>query len=691
MNRVEIAGPAHSRMGQPERMRQTMTAVVMCLSIAACSGEQDRITGSRPPNMEIAQFETGDLTDPQIDPADSYLITRSVTRTTTTVESAEPFVDPMTGQQVTTLTFPDVIDSTRFEAGYDAVGSVRMNEVMAGTDSGSRAARVVIANNAATFYDGMGAVVYDTSGPILMDAIGSTDNLVVTSEAILREEDLTLEDSGSVLLTGAAMDPNTRAARIERKGDRLFRYYSLDDPESGLRGTRVRQYRRAGAEWVVTEERVETTQASAGMALRVVETTRYPLVKWKTNREKDDRRRKLRAQAVPASLAGAGSAWRAAVGSESLWSRAGQGNTISAALEDTTTCLICADDGEADTVDSKFFIGTKLPINLAYQHGAFSDSTVWLRTDYSMRMRYNVVHRVLPTLDSRQSLEAQAVQLNNRMIASGGQNFLVIGHSNGGLVARRAGQFASYTTGPVVAGVVAIASPHQGVPLAFNARHVVSGVLSAQVKAVITNIGGNCGVRQFAWLCTGLSDVAMTFIPRIVNHAFDAAIPMSAEVRPGSEFTRVLNSTPEPFLKYSIEVQSQGAWKFVRMLGDWRCDPDQRCSGNHLQNMMESAYEVLRRCGSNEISKILAPRLATRCRSVRWSLNTLNTFYERFTAPGDHSDGLVPARSQGYPGADFGDRFVLRNAKESHAGELKSVTVRDRLFTATERFLAYVL
>jgi hypothetical protein len=267
----------------------------------------------------------------------------------------------------------------------------------------------------------------------------------------------------------------------------------------------------------------------------------------------------------------------------------------------------------------------------------------------------------------------------------------VYGHSNGGLIARRAGQMATFTTAPLVGGVVAISSPHLGLPLALNGRSVVGNVLGAHLQAVITSIGGSCGRREFAWLCEDITDVALTFVPKVVNYAFDAAIPMSAQVRPGSQFLSALNSAPEPFLKYSVEVESQGAWKFVRMLGDWKCNPEDRCSGNHLQNMMESAYEVLRRCGSNEIAKLLSPSISSRCRNVRWSLNNVNTVYERFIAPGDNSDGLVPAKSQAYPGGGVQDRTVLRSARESHVGELKSGVIRENLRILTGKYAASAL
>ena len=119
----------------------------------------------------------------------------------------------------------------------------------------------------------------------------------------------------------------------------------------------------------------------------------------------------------------------------------------------------------------------------------------------------------------------------------------------------------------------------------------------------------------------------------------------------------------------------------MRLLGDWQCGFDSSCSGNRLQNMMESAYQILRYCGSNEIAKAKLP-FSDKCRDVRWTLNSLDVQYERWTAPGDESDGIVPMKSQAYPGSGPVYRLVKRNAKESHAGELRSARVQGSLVDA---------
>lgn len=626
------------------------------------------------PAAALAEIESGEILDPGIDPGDSHLVTTSVTRTTTIIESAEPFVDPLTGQEVTRLELPEVIDSSRFEGGYDASGTVRLNEYRSGNDSGGIAARVQIIGGVATFYDAFGATVHDTSGPILMEALGSMENVIVTDEAILHADEPVLAEAEADVRTAVARVESPKV-REERRGNRLYRTFSLDDAASGSRGERTRGYRRSGDHWVLAEERVQTIQSAGTVAFTTIQTTVYPVVKWKNDKARDDRRRAKRASQESVA--------QAAVSAPVLASTRVPAASAMAAAEQE--CLVCAEDGLGDGVSTG--VSSTSGMNVVFQHGGFADAGSWYRMDPWISARYPIGRKVRTSLDWRASLESQATTLNGQMLANGGAGYLMIGHSNGGLISRRVGQMETQSgSGPLVNGVIAIASPHLGLPLARNTRTIVIGQLSLYMNSVLMRIGGSCWRREFAWICGSMNDALLTLIPRIVNFAFDAAAPMSNDVRPGSVFLAQLNARHEPFLKYSVEVHSQGAWKFIRMLGDWVCEPEDRCSGNHLQNSMESIYDVLRVCGSNDFARLLKPGLAEKCNNVRWSLSTLNLAYERLTSPNDASDGLVPAKSQAYPSADLDDRAIMRNAKESHVGELKSVTVRDKVNDIIARY-----
>ena len=690
MKRVQITAVPERRFrsGRTSSMRVTMA--LLCWLTTACSDDRTDVTAARGVPSTATFEEPTELLDSAIDPGDSYLVTTAVTRTTTRVESAEPFTDPLTGQEVTSLTFPDIVDSTRFEAGYDAAGVVRINEYRQGNDSGGIAAHVQIAGNSATFFDASGAVVHDTAGGVLMDALGSMDNVVVTSSAVFREDTTPPGATHAALLEEADVG-GQHPARVERRGDRLFQIYRLDDAPAGIRGERRRQFRRSGQEWIVMDERIQTLRETGGISFEVTETTTYPTVKWNINNEKDAARRARRSERSSTS----GPRTDSNAGVASLLKSGSAGTNPSLSTSELSyiepTCNPCGEEG-GDTgggdggggVDGRF--GSLATVNLAFQHGALADARSWFRVDPGLSVRFHVANRVKPSLNWKASLESQARTLNEHIAASGAGRYLVIGHSNGGLIARRAAQMNAEAGAPLIGGVVAIASPHLGLPLASNTRVFVNTFLTAHVRNVLANIGFTCGANQFSWLCQTMDDAILTLVPNVVNYAFDSSVPMSHDVRVRSGFTTMLNARPEPFARYSVEVESQGAWKFVRLMGDWKCNPEDRCSGDHLQNTMESVYDVLRACGSNEFSKMVASSVADRCRNVRWSLSNLNLLYERLTAPGDASDGLVPAKSQAYPGIPLEDRAQLKRARASHSGELKSDDVLQKLAGFTSRY-----
>jgi len=674
---------------QPRTAFRLAFALVCAAALGGCRDDSATVAPvATTPSAAIAVLESGDLMDPGIDPGDSHLVTTSVTRTTATIESAEPFVDPLTGQEVTRLELPDVIDSTRFEAGYDAAGTVRLNEYHSGNDSGGTAARVQIVGNVATFYDVFGATVHDTSGPILMDALGPMDNVIVTNEAVLLADEPSPVANGEMAAARESDIAGEQSrVREEQRGDRLYRTYSLDDPASDTRGERTRQYRRSGNHWVLVEERAQTIQPAGKLAFTVVQATVYPVVKWKNNEGKDARRREKDAEQSDGRSVAAQrtifAASRAPARLSAVASRQSDPD-VGAGSGAEMTCLLCPDVGAGDGVSGG--VTSSSGLNIVFQHGAFADAGSWYRMDPWISARYAINRKVKPSLNWRAGLESQATTLNGQMLATSGSGYLMIGHSNGGLISRRVGQMETQSGGPLVSGVIAIASPHLGLPLAKNSRTTVTNQLSAYLNSVLVLIGGSCWRKEFEWVCGRVNDALLTLVPRIVNFAFDAAAPVSSDVRPGSVYLAQLNTRNEAFLKYSVEVHSQGAWKFLRMLGDWVCEPEDRCSGNHLQNSMESIYDVLRICGSNEIARLIRPGVAEKCNNVRWSLSTLNLAYERLTSPNDASDGLVPAKSQQYPGVAEGDRALMRNAKESHAGELKSGTVRTNLFYLMDRY-----
>ena len=684
----------------PSLPRAALTGALLA-ALAACDDAPLTAPADHRPGAIVAPLQ---LNDAGIDPSDTYLVADASTTTSITIDYGTSTWDPATGRMTTSVTLPTITEDTHTEAGYGSDGAIRIGTWYAGDTAGG-VARVQIVGDSVTYYDAGGVPRSDLPGRDLIATLGSFANDVVTDSIILADD----ISAGSVLpaavrsparrpgaVPGAAVAPGV-AARVAEGETRII---ETDVSDGDLRGRRVRAFRRQAGAWVLAEERVETRAERRGMTMSTAQLTRYRNVAWHNAPARDSLRHELAAHAAvapphappPASTLARPSLLATLGGSAGILDATTLSDVDNGTTGTTTGTTTGSTTGTTTTTTASTSTGTTtttgtapLPLlNIGYVHGAASGPGVWGRIRPALDPSFSGVHTAV-TLDWRSGLESQARDLFGQLSASGGTGFLLIGHSNGGLVARRTAQLSSGSPGSLVGGVVAISSPHAGVPLARVGRQVVSDFLTAQLQSIVTRIGGSCWRGQFSWLCDFATDAAGEFVPRIVTYALDDLAPFVRDDQPGSAFLSALNSAPEPFRRYSIETASQGRWKFVRMFGDWICAPEDRCSGNHLQNMMESVYEVLRYCGSNSIARAKLGAISDKCRDVRWTLSAIDVQYERWTAPGDESDGLVPLKSQTYPGTVDG-RYTKRNARESHPGELMSGRVRDNVANAATTF-----
>lgn len=717
----------HHRITRLARWPLLLAASAGALAAASCtdapSAPRDRATGAITGTTDV-------LRDQSIDQSDSYLLTDAVTTSTTTVSSSTPFVDPATGRTVTSITLPTLVDSVHAEAGYDDAGTIRVGEWRSGSDRGTPAVRTQVVGDSVLEYDASGAVIPDSISPYLRDAVGGTfTDLVVTDSAILPPTKETappdtatgpgatpisrVRPPGVVAASLAAIPASVRAtaeAQVRRpQPDQLEIVRSLDDPAAGVRGTYLRAFHWDGRAWAIAEERTEREQAAGAITMRLEESTIYTHVRWHEDRARNAARRARRAARGASSGApgrGVGTPGQAATTRLATLGRPLLPAPIAATRPGpaprglgaaSAVVLSCNDDCGTTTTGSGPTTGstgttsgtttTSSGIDIIYAHGAFSDGGTWSRIGSAVDASLPGGLRFTPYLQWQKAITDQARDLRGIMQSSGGKQFIIVGHSNGALVARRAGQLSAAAGDGMVRGVVAIAGGHQGIPLALVARQSVSDLLDGQLRGIINAIGGSCWRMQFSWVCDRATQEINDLVPRIVNYALDATVPMARDVAPHSAFLDSLNAAPDPFPHYSIEVSSRGAWKFVRMLGDFVCDPEQSCSGDHLQRLAERFYTVLRTCGSSELAKAALPDLASKCRGVRWQLSALNQLYEHLVAPGDDSDGLVPLKSQAYPSTDTAHRMQMLHARTSHVGETRNATVRDDVVKALRGML----
>ncbi|MGH7458928.1 MAG: esterase/lipase family protein, partial [Longimicrobiaceae bacterium] len=187
---------------------------------------------------------------------------------------------------------------------------------------------------------------------------------------------------------------------------------------------------------------------------------------------------------------------------------------------------------------------------VVYQHGICSGADTWdgMRPSlggvfaFGLRQAYN--------LDTNSRLEVQTTDLIERLERRVGGN-IVIGHSQGGLIARRLGQRRS----DLVNGVITIGTPHRGARIATRTReYVADGIRSV--------LSGYCYGDFFCNIFVSvLADVT-------AKESVYGLLPVVEDNEPGSAFLATLNGTYEGFRRASIENDANPRWSLFRLAGD---------------------------------------------------------------------------------------------------------------------------
>src|SRR6266480_573663 len=321
------------------------------------------------------------------------------------------------------------------------------------------------------------------------------------------------------------------------------------------------------------------------------------------------------------------------------------------------------------------------PTNVLYQHGIFSNETTWdrmncpasgpcnnpwLRADFG----WNTIAK--SNLKSTDYLENQATSLINLLQGTGKNQFLSIGHSQGGLIIRDVG----YQRGDLVNRLITLGTPNNGAEMAEFDRATLAGALTDLAKIMVSWARG-----------TPLSDSVFTLgnymivsVPTILVAAADSSIPALNELAPNSAYLNNLNSRSELFTNAGIKSDSR--WRFVeyRLIGDAKCNPEDPCGGRAVYNYANAVYYGLRTC--QIIAGIFGDwTVFWRCGIGAFVLDYIDLFWYVYTSFGDTSDGIVNGGGQYYTHALY-KRSIGR--ADSHLGTTRSDKVKATLDTSLQ-------
>ena len=161
----------------------------------------------------------------------------------------------------------------------------------------------------------------------------------------------------------------------------------------------------------------------------------------------------------------------------------------------------------------------------------------------------------------------------------------------------------------------------------------------------------------------------------------DAAIPVSGDMQLHSYFIDAqLNATYESFQRAGIQSYANKRWMLMRLLGDNYNYPESRYGGRNWVRATQWVYDGFRTC---EVGSFFFGdwQVAKECGYIANRMEDVDGLWDRLTADGDDSDGIVQGSSQIYPNTPgtFVPRQYTIFGGDSHLGETSSDKTRDMI------------
>lgn len=322
--------------------------------------------------------------------------------------------------------------------------------------------------------------------------------------------------------------------------------------------------------------------------------------------------------------------------------------------------------------------------NIVYVHGINADGNAWgsAATNNAVRGKNRcdlvIAGDVAPSLtrgvDGDKGLGRhadQAAQLREDVIGSGLDNLIFVGHSQGGLISRRAAQSlqATPTTQAVrtLRGVVTTGTPHLGANVARNASStgVPNRIARTFSGGFACRVSGQC-----ALMLEAVNAFQSQFTPAVL--ASDAMF----DLRPASSAIQQVNTRSESFRRFGIQnALTSHSFLFYQIAGDI-------APGNKGRAVREVATAVsiiaLSTAIISGIVSIFAPWAAISAAiaaTVFAAIIGADLAWSRLTFGSQQSDGVVELPSQSYPTSSPGVHTPVNRRSldpSSHTAQIDS-------------------
>lgn len=533
----------------------------------------------------------GTVGDGDINIADTYFVMDISMDGSIDITSPDPFWDPGIQTYTNIVTVPMTAEEYHLEGGYDLYGNTLLDQWS--NDDGAQGSGVALThiyNDYTTMYDQFGNQIVDDGTQDLIGMTGSLINSIDPTQMVIpvsggggnpddcpnnHPDCVVLEENMLVPLTPSGTpvtpgvpNPSTGPRREgwTVRGNVLEHTYADDAiaaPEAlgdvvhladgpaatdTLGGshtfTSVTTYRKQGNNWVLDHTDEVTEHRARGFAMKISRHLRYSNVRALSNAKNETKRDSIRAatpiqrphgvphRALPvAGLTATGNmamlGGTASVGgpSANLLTPIGRGNAV------------IAPRIASDLMVQPALGGTRA---LVLQHGIFSSEATW--TSYmngqlsALPANVGFSSIYIPSLTSTDPLESQVADLQGRVSSNGvgSPGTIYIGHSQGGLIARRLGQEQP----DLVGGVVVIGTPNLGAPLLQNGPAAIAGTFGAIAANATFQ---TCYANYNGGLCDLTSIVSQYLYGTLIQYALQNAVPATSDLTPMSPFMFNIN------------------------------------------------------------------------------------------------------------------------------------------------------
>lgn len=578
---------------------------------------------------------------------------------TGTIQSSTPMYDPVTGQPSSTLALPAETKRFAVEAGYSTAGVATFN-LYALDPTGNPQTTVVdpartvsIRGGSLEMKNAQGQYLSGTGygqGPTARTILNYSGNQALTFIDGIKPASLP-----TVGTTTAVIDGSVTVTQVTTAGARTTVHTTLTPTASSEPPlTQRKVYVSAGGGYVLEEVRTDVSVSVSGFSMSGESIARFTNVQLVQNPAKD--------------------AARLNNTSGATWGTPGGGGTATTSSGPPAPCdwsnpdVICPTPPPVSPTPAPACPSTTDGANLVFVHGINSEGTRWGhesngsgvrgRSHCEMRVHesesINFTNRGFQShIDQQNQLVAAIQNLDTR-------RHILIGHSQGGLISRRAAR-ALYTPSQgdlnPIRGVVTIGTPHQGALIAQNAPStVLAPIAGGIVRGAVCRIVPTCNALR-----SGIQSAIQTYLAAGAGGGTDAM----RDLKPMSSAIQTVNSQPEYFPRFGIQHYVGQRWIFARVAGDTNQEDGGPAYVDAMNKIEAAAIASL--LLSWWPPAAVASVVLTRFMFVAYSTNVA---WRHLTAGSeDRSDGIVQGSSQVYPGAVL-NREALNPT--SHTGEMNT-------------------